>query len=91
MATGTIGADIMDYDFQVEYTQTWSGGVQAELLPRTVFEVQYMGSYTIGADNSTVRNVPRSRAPARSRHVERCPNWLAFERSGSTASRPITP
>ena len=32
-ATGTIGGSIMDYDYQVEYTQTWSGGVQAELLP----------------------------------------------------------
>ena len=57
-ATGTIGGSIMDYDYRVEYTQTWSGGVQAELLPGTAFDVFYMGSYTIGADNSTVRNVP---------------------------------
>ena len=57
-ATGTVGGSIMDHDFRVEYTQTWSGGVQAELLPSTVFEVFYMGSYTIGADNSTIRNVP---------------------------------
>ena len=55
---GTIGGAIMDHDFQVEYTQNWSGGVQAEILPSTVFEVFYMGSYTIGADNSTIRNVP---------------------------------
>ncbi|SVE48748.1 uncharacterized protein METZ01_LOCUS501602, partial [marine metagenome] len=55
---GTIGGDIMDHDFQVEYTQTWSGGIQAELLTSTVFEVFYMGSYTIGADNSTIHNVP---------------------------------
>ncbi len=57
-ATGTIGGSIMDYDYQVEYTQTWSGGLQAELLPGTALEVFYMGSYTIGADNSTIRNVP---------------------------------
>jgi hypothetical protein len=56
--TGSIDGAIMDNDFQVEYTQTWSGGIQSELLPRTVFEVFYMGSYTIGADNSTIRNVP---------------------------------
>ena len=56
--TGSVGGAIMDHDFQVEYTQTWSGGVQTELFPRTVFEVFYMGSYTIGADNSTIRNVP---------------------------------
>ena len=57
--TGSIGGAIMDHDFQVEYTQTWSGGFQTEIMPSTVFEVFYMGSYTIGADNSTIRNVPR--------------------------------
>ena len=56
--TGSIGGAIMDHDFQVEYTQTWSGGVQTELAPSTVLDIFYMGSYTIGADNSTVRNVP---------------------------------
>ena len=55
---GSIGGAIMDHDFQVEYTQTWSGGIQTEIMPSTVFEVFYMGSYTIGADNSTIRNVP---------------------------------
>jgi len=57
-ATGSIGGEIMDHDFQVEYTQTWSGGIQVEALPQTMVEVSYMGSYTIGADNSTIRNVP---------------------------------
>ncbi len=57
-ATGTVGGTIMDNNYQVEYTQTWSGGLQIEALPRTMFEVAYMGSYTIGADNSTIRNVP---------------------------------
>ena len=56
--TGNIAGSIMDNDFQVEYTQTWSGGIQIEALPRTMLEVSYMGSYTIGADNSTIRNVP---------------------------------
>ena len=57
-ATGSVGGTIMDNDYQVEYTQTWSGGLQIEALPRTMFEVAYMGSYTIGADNATIRNVP---------------------------------
>jgi hypothetical protein len=26
--TGTIGASIMDYAYNVEYSQTWSGGLQ---------------------------------------------------------------
>ncbi|MBI3050232.1 MAG: carboxypeptidase regulatory-like domain-containing protein [Acidobacteria bacterium] len=57
-ATGTVGASIMDYGYNVEYSQTWSGGLQYELLSATMAEVAYMGTWTIGADNATVRNVP---------------------------------
>jgi carboxypeptidase family protein len=56
--TGTIGASIMDFDYAVEYTQTWSGGVQYEIGPSTMVEASYMGSLTRGADNATVHNVP---------------------------------
>ncbi len=63
-ATGTIGANIMDYGYNVEYTQTWSGGLQYELFPSTMAEVSYMGSWTVGADNATVRNVPAPGAGA---------------------------
>jgi hypothetical protein len=37
-ATGTIGANIMDYDFHVEYSQIWSGGLQYEIFPATMVE-----------------------------------------------------
>jgi hypothetical protein len=57
-ATGTIGGSIMDFDYSVEYSQTWSGGIQYEILPATLAEVSYMGTWTLGADNGTVRNVP---------------------------------
>jgi hypothetical protein len=57
-ATGTVGASVMDHAFNVEYTQSWTGGLQYELLPATMVEVSYMGSWTVGADNATVRNVP---------------------------------
>jgi hypothetical protein len=55
---GTVGASIMDHDYFVEYTQTWSGGVQYELVPSLMVEAAYMGSWTVGADNATYRNVP---------------------------------
>jgi len=48
----------MDHDYFVEYTQTWSGGVQYELVPALMVEAAYMGSWTVGADNATYRNVP---------------------------------
>jgi len=56
--TGVVAPSIMNYDYAVEYTQTWSGGLQYELLPSTMVEVSYMGSWTRGADNATVHNVP---------------------------------
>jgi hypothetical protein len=56
--TGVVAPTIMDHAYAVEYTQTWSGGVQHELLPSTMIEASYMGSWTLGADNATVRNVP---------------------------------
>jgi hypothetical protein len=57
-ATGTVGGSIMDYGYNVEYSQTWSGGLQYQLRPTTMAEVFYMGTWTLGADNATVRNVP---------------------------------
>jgi hypothetical protein len=57
-ATGTIGGSIMDYDYSVEYSQTWSGGVQFQVTPSTMGEISYMGTWTLGADNATIRNVP---------------------------------
>ena len=57
-ATGTIGGSIMDFAYSVEYSQTWSGGIQYELFPATMVEVSYMGTLTRGADNATVHSVP---------------------------------
>ena len=65
-ATGTIGASIMDHAYNIEYSQTWSGGVKYELVPSTMLEVSYMGTWTLGADNATVATFP-SRDQARFR------------------------
>jgi hypothetical protein len=56
--TGVVAPGIMDHAYAVEYTQTWSGGLQYEVLPATMVEVSYMGSLTLGADNPTAHNVP---------------------------------
>ena len=57
-ATGTIGGNIMDFAYSVEYSQTWSGGIQYQLFPATMLDVSYMGTWTLGADNATVHNIP---------------------------------
>ena len=56
--TGVIAPTIMDHAYAVEYTQTWSGGLQYQIFPAAAAEVSYMGSWTLGADNATVHNVP---------------------------------
>ena len=48
----------MDFAYNVEYSQTWSGGLQYELWPATMAKISYMGTWTLGADNATIRNVP---------------------------------
>ena len=48
----------MDHAYNVEYSQTWSAGLQYALRPTTMAEVSYMGTWTLGADNATIRNVP---------------------------------
>ena len=57
-ATGTVGGSIMDYEYSVEYSQTWSGGLQYQLAPTPMAEISYMGTWTLGADNATIHNVP---------------------------------
>ena len=56
--TGAVSPSIMDPAYQVEFTQTWSGGFQRQVGPATMVEISYMGSLTRGADNATVENVP---------------------------------
>ena len=88
-ATGTIGASIMDYDYNVEYSQTWSGGLQYQLWPATMVEVSYMGTWTLGADNATVRNVPEP-GPGSIQSRRPIPQLSRSTRFDSTASRSTT-
>ena len=57
-APGTIGGSIMDWDYRVEYNQTYTLDVERQLGSRTSAELSFMASRTVGADSSTVRNVP---------------------------------
>jgi hypothetical protein len=46
--TGVVAPNIMDHAYAVEYTQTWSGGLQYQLLPSTMVEASYMGLVDVG-------------------------------------------
>jgi carboxypeptidase family protein len=58
-ANGTIGGTTMDHSFQTEYAKNVTVGVQREVMPSTMAEVSYLGSWVTGADSSTVLNVPQ--------------------------------
>jgi hypothetical protein len=57
-ATGTVGGSTMNHDYKVEYSQTWSVGLQQALGRSTALDLSYMGTWTIGADNAGILNVP---------------------------------
>ena len=87
--TGSIGGSIMDYDFQVEYTQTWSGGFQTEVLRR-----RCSSSSTWGRTPSvpTTRPSTTCRCPDPGRSARAAPSRRsrASAPSGSTASPSTT-
>lgn len=57
-AIGNVGGNNMDHDYRIEYNEAWSLSIQRLLTPTTLLEASYLGSRTVGADSSTVRNVP---------------------------------
>ncbi len=57
-ATGTVGGNTMDWDFRTEYAKNYSIALQRELTRTTVVEVSFLRSTIVGADSSTVWNVP---------------------------------
>ena len=57
-ANGTIGGNTMNHDFQTEYAKNYSVSVQRALTRTTMMDVSFVRSAIMGADSSTVLNVP---------------------------------
>ena len=70
--TGVVAPTIMDHRYAVEYTQTWSGGLQYELVPATVLERGLHGLVDArrrqchGAQRAGARTGPDPAAPRHS-------------------------
>jgi hypothetical protein len=56
--TGSVSGNTMDWDFRTEYAKNYSVSVQRQLTSSTVAEISFLRSAIVGADSSTVRNVP---------------------------------
>ena len=57
-ANGSVGGSTMDHDYRTEYAKNVTVGIQRQLTPTTAVDVSYLGSWIVGADSSTVLNVP---------------------------------
>ncbi len=57
-ANGSVGGSTMDHDFRTEFAKNYSIAVQRELTPSTMVAVSFLRSAIVGADSSTVLNVP---------------------------------
>ncbi len=57
-STGTASGNTMNWDFRTEYARNYAASVQRQLGPRTLIELSLLRSAIIGADSSTVLNVP---------------------------------
>jgi len=57
-ANGTAGGNTMNHDYRTEYAKNVTVGVQRQISASGVIDVTYLGSWVVGADSSTVLNVP---------------------------------
>lgn len=57
-SNGTIGGSTMDHEYRTEYAKNYSVSFQCELRPSTMMAVTFLRSAVVGADSSTVLNVP---------------------------------
>jgi hypothetical protein len=55
--TGAISASNVSHDYKVEYNEVWNLAIEHSFTPSTAFEVQYVGSRTVHADNESLFNL----------------------------------
>jgi hypothetical protein len=57
-ANGSVGGNTMEHDFRTEYAKNWNIMVQRQVAANSSIEISYIHSAVVGADSSTVINVP---------------------------------
>ena len=79
--TGSISANSLNHDFKIEYNNVWNLSIQRSLSSSTSFQAQYIGSYTMHADNLTLQNLFPDTALAASNpaHVRPIPQLSGFQ------------
>ena len=79
-ANGTISANSLNHDFKIEYNNVWNLSIQRSLSSSTSFQAQYIGSYTVHADNLTLQNLfPDTALAPGPLHVRPIPSMSGFQ------------
>ncbi len=56
-ANGSVSANNVNHNYKIEYNNVWNLSIERSLSPNTSFQAQYIGSYTVHADNETYQNL----------------------------------
>jgi carboxypeptidase family protein len=56
-ANGSFSGNNINHDFKIEYNNVWNLSIERSLSSTTSFQAQYIGSYTVHADNETYQNL----------------------------------
>ena len=79
-ATGAVSANNVNHDYKIEYNNVWNLSIEHAFSSKTSFQVQYVGSYTVHADNETYQNLFPNNGlnPASGLHVRPIPAMSGF-------------
>ncbi len=78
-ANGSVSANNINHDFKIEYNNVWNLSVERSLSSSTSIQAQYIGSYTVHADNETYQNLfPDNALSAGPLHVRHIPQMSGF-------------
>jgi hypothetical protein len=77
---GSVSANNLNHDYKIEYNNVWNLSVQRSLSASTSVQAQYIGSYTVHADNQRFQNFfPNDGLdPASGLHVRPIPQMSGF-------------
>jgi hypothetical protein len=77
--TGSVSASNLNHDFKIEYNNVWNLSVQHSLSSSTSFQAEYIGSYTVHADNQALQNLfPSGLATGNPLRVRPIPQMSGF-------------
>jgi len=78
-ASGSFSGNNINHDFKIEYNNVWNLSIERSLTSSSSIQAQYIGSYTVHADNFTYQNLfPNTALPAGPLHVRPIPQMSGF-------------